>query len=155
MFSLKIALTVSLAHLVYYFYFQVISDMIRKGMTRNTPNKTISRLRTQYHVNIRTFQKNSNHYGFAWFRTIYLNENLFKNEKALLFTFHHEYYHLKHKHKRNILLQRLVFSFIPMLLMVHWIAFSAVYVFCAYGMEQIRLNYEKDANNYANLNKNK
>lgn len=150
MIELKTAIVVSVIHLLYYAYFQLISDLIRIGMVRNNPNPDVSKLRTKYKVNIRTFQKNSNHFGFAWFKTIYLNENLFRRKKALYWTFFHEYYHLQHKHKRNVLAQRFLFSLVPLLLAVfHWTVFAAVYVFFAWGMEYLHKRYEVNANNYA------
>ena len=60
---IKIAIILTIIHLVYYTYFQIISDIMRIGMVHNTPNKVISALRIDFKVNIRTFQKNSNHYG--------------------------------------------------------------------------------------------
>jgi len=150
MTELKLSITLSIILLSYYTYFQVISEIFRIGMIHNKRNETISRLRTEYKVTIRTFQKNTSHHGFAWFRTIYLNENLFRNKKALVWTFHHEYYHLTHKHKRNLLFHRFVFALTPLLLLVHWSVFTVVFVAGAWGMEYMRKKYEKNANIYAN-----
>lgn len=136
-------------HLGYYLYFQLFSDFIRKGITCNRDNDLVSKLRTKYHVTIKTFQKNTDHYGFAGFSVIYLNENLFKRPRMLLFTFYHEYYHLQNKHKRNILLHRVLFSLIPILIYFHWIAALVVYIGAAYLMEVIRKRYEDGANKYA------
>lgn len=148
--QLKLAISLVIIHLCYYFYSQVWSDIIKRGMIHNNDNKIISALRTKYKVTIRTFQKNTNHFGFAWFKTIFLNENLFKKPKALLWTFYHEFYHLQHKHKRNLLLHRLLFSFLPLLIMIHWAAFIVIYIGAALLMEKIRKVYEKNANEYAN-----
>lgn len=151
MLELKTTLTLVVIHLIYYSILQIFSDIIRMGSVKNTPNKLISKLRTDYHINIRTFKKNTAHYGFAWFKTIYLNESLFKNEKALLFTFYHELYHVQHKHKRNTLLLRLTFSFTPILLsFVHWSLFLLIYISFAWLMFRVNENYEKKANDYAN-----
>lgn len=147
---LKLSISLCIIHLVYYSYSQIWSDIMRIGMIHNNDNKIISQLRTKYKVTIRTFQKNTNHYGFAWFKTIYLNENLFRKPKALLWTFYHELYHLQHKHKRNLLLHRLIFSFLPFLICCHWVAFLVPYMGAALLMEKVRLNYEKNANDYAN-----
>lgn len=147
------------AHLVYYLWFQVISDFQRIGMVNNRPHIEFERLRSKFNVNIRTFQKNTTHYGFAWFKTIYLNENLLHIKTKsksdpyyyLKWVFHHENYHLQKHHKRNVLLHRLLFSMVPMLLSVHWILFAVVYVSGAYEMYYLKEKvYERNANNYAN-----
>lgn len=148
--QLNLAISLVIIHLLYYSYSQIWSDIMRIGMIHNNDNNIISTLRTKYHVTIRTFQKNTNHYGFAWFKTIYLNENLFKRPKALLWTFYHEFYHLQHKHKRNLLLHRLLFSTLPLLITIHWAAFLVIYMGAALWMEKIRQKYEKNANKYAN-----
>ncbi|MEN6621973.1 MAG: hypothetical protein ABFD50_10535 [Smithella sp.] len=150
MTELNIVIIISIIHLVYYLYFQVISDIQRAGMVRNTPNRAISLLRTMHQVNIRTFQRNGNHFGFAWFNAIYLNENLFKNEKALRWTFLHEYYHLQKNHKRNIILHRLILSVIPLLWVVWWPLCVALYVGFAWLMHKLHERYEDNANRYAN-----
>lgn len=150
MSKLELVISISMIHLVYYLYSQVWSDFQRIGMIHNNDNKLISTLRTKYKVTIRTFQKNTNHFGFAWFSTIYLNENLFKREKALLWTFYHEFYHLQHEHKRNILLQRFAFSTLPLLILLHWAAFLVLYIGAALLMSEIEKRYEINANNYAN-----
>ena len=147
---IKIAITLTIIHLVYYTYFQIISDIMRIGMVHNTPNKVISALRTDFKVNIRTFQKNSNHYGFAIFNTIYINEKLFKKERAVRWTFHHEFWHLTHNHKAWTLIIRFLFSFVPLLLAWHWIPFLIIYVLSAYGMDIIKNEFETKANAYAN-----
>lgn len=147
---IKTAIILTIIHIVYYAYFQIISDIMRIGMVHNTPNKVISALRTDFKVNIRTFQKNNNHHGFAWFKTIYINEKLFRQERAVRWTFHHEFWHLTHHHKAWILFMRLIFSFVPLLLIWHWLPFLIVYVTSAWTMEYIRKKFEKNANSYAN-----
>lgn len=150
MSKLEFVIWFSVIHILYYLYSQVWSDIQRIGMIHNNDNKLISLLRTKYKVTIRTFQKNTNHYGFAWFKTIYLNENLFRKEKALLWTFYHELYHLRHKHKRNVLLHRFLFSILPFLILIHWAAWLVVYVSAAILMARIKDKYEDQANEYAN-----
>lgn len=150
MLELRTAIILVLIHLIYYAILQVFSDILRIGSVKNTPNKLISKLRTDHKVNIRTFKKNNNHFGFAWFKTIYLNESLFKKEKLLLFTFFHELYHVQNKHKRNTLLYRFVFSLTPVLLaLTHWIVFFVIYTSFAYFLHKVNEDYEKEANNYA------
>lgn len=150
MSKLEFVIWLSVIHILYYFYSQVWSDIQRIGMIHNNDNKLVSLLRTKYKVTIRTFQKNTNHFGFAWFSTIYLNENLFRKEKALLWTFYHELYHLQHNHKRNILLQRLGFSFLSFLILVHWAVWLICYVSAALLIQHISDKYEKEANKFAN-----
>lgn len=150
MLELRTAIILVLIHLIYYSILQVFADIVRMGSVKNTPNKLISKLRTDFHINIRTFKKNTNHYGFAWFKTIYLNESLFRNEKALMFTFYHELFHVQNKHKRNTLLLRLVFSLTPITLaFAHWAVFTAIYIAMSWSMYKINEIYEKQANNYA------
>ena len=144
------ALILVLIHLIYYFILQVLSDIMRTMSIKNTPNKIISQLRTEYHIIIKTFQKNGTHYGFAWFKTIYLNENLFRSEKKLKYVFFHELYHVQHKHKRNTLLLRALFSFLPLLWMIGWMVFIPIYVSFAYFLYKTNERYEKEANEYAN-----
>lgn len=149
MSELKFVILLSAIHLAYYFYSLVWSDIMEIGMVHNNDNRLISVLRTKYKVTIRTFQKNTSHFGFSWFRTIYLNENLFRREKALLWTFYHELHHIQHKHKRNVLLQRLVFSLLPFLILIHWAVWLVVYVSAALLIDYLGKKYENGANEYA------
>ena len=150
MITLNTAIILVLIHLIYYSTLQIFSDLLRIGSVKNTPNATITKLRSKFGVNIRTFQKNNQHYGFAWFKTIYLNENLFNRPKALLFTFYHEYSHVQNKHKRDTLILRLVFSFIPITLaFIPWYLFIVNYVFVAWYMYYTNDKFEKQANDYA------
>lgn len=150
MITAKTAIILIVIHLVYYFILQVFSDLMRMGSVKNTTNKLITKLRGEYKVNIRTFQKNTAHYGFAWFKTIYLNESLFRNEKALMFTFFHELYHVRRKHKAKTLFNRFVFSLSPAILIFsHWAVFLLVYCVHAYALYKINEQFEKGANEYA------
>lgn len=150
MITLHTAIILVLIHLIYYSILQVFSDLLRIGSVKNTPNATITKLRSKFGVNIRTFQKNNQHYGFAWFKTIYLNESLFNRPKALLFTFHHEYFHVQNKHKRNTLVFRFLFSLTPIIFVyAHWGVFLAVYVWFAFFLYKVNEMYEKQANDYA------
>lgn len=150
MLELKTAIILVFIHLIYYSILQIFADLMRIGSVKNTPNKLISKLRTDYHINIRTFKKNTNHFGFAWFKTIYLNETLFRNEKALMFTFYHELFHVQNKHKRNTLLLRLLFSLTPLtLVFAHWSVFAAIYITMSWSMYKINEIYERQANEYA------
>ena len=149
MITLHTAIILVLIHLIYYSILQVFADVLRIGSVKNTTNATITKLRSKFGVNIRTFQKNNQHYGFAWFKTIYLNENLFNRPKALLFTFHHEHFHVQNKHKRNTLFLRLIFSFLPILLLIHWLVFTATYILGAWMLYKYNERCEIGANNYA------
>lgn len=152
----KTAIILCIIHLVYYTYFQIVSDFMRIGMVTNTPHIEIRRLITQYKVNIRTFQKNGKPFGFAWVKTIYLNENLTKKiykkggYEKLNWVFHHEHYHVMKNHKIKTLLLRFVFSFVPLLLIWHWVPFLITYLSFAYLMDYTHRLYEKKANDYAN-----
>lgn len=150
MITLPTALMLISIHLIYYFILQVVADLMRIGSVTNTSNKIITKLRSQYKVNLLTFQKNTAHYGFAWFKSIYLNESLFRNERALMFTFFHELYHVQKKHKQNTLLLRLVFSHLPILLIFHWMIFLPAYIFGAWYLFKVNEHYETNANDYAN-----
>ena len=149
MVTLKTALILILIHLIYYFVLQMFSDLMRIGSVTNTPNKIITKLRSQFKVKLLTFQKNTAHYGFAWFNAVYLNESLFRNEKALRFTFFHELFHVQQKHKRNTLLFRLVFSALPILLLLHWSVFTLTYILGAWMLYKYNEQCEAGANNYA------
>ena len=149
MITLKTALILIIIHLVYYLILQVFSDILRIGSVTNTPNKIITKLRSQFKVKLLTFRKNTAHYGFAWFKTVYLNENLFRSEKALRFTFFHELFHVQHKHKRNTLLLRLAFSALPILLIVHWSVFTVIYILGAWLLYKYNEHCEAGADEYA------
>ena len=149
MTTIKTALMLISIHLIYYLILQVFSDILRIGAVTNTPNKIITKLRSQFKVKLLTFQKNTAHYGFAWFKTVYLNESLFRNEKALRFTFFHELFHVQQKHKRNTLILRLVFSALPILLIVHWSVFTVTYILGAWMLYKYNEQCETGANEYA------
>jgi len=149
MVSFKVAATISLIHILYYVYFLIISEVVKMGRIHNSPNKIIDKLRTEYGITIKTFQKNGKHYGFAGFRTIYLNENLFKKKKALLFTFFHEKFHVEHRHKAKILGARFLFSLVPLLLTVHWTIALFIYIAGAFLLDYQKDSYEEEANLYA------
>lgn len=141
---------ICIAFLAYYSVFQIFSDFVRSGQCCNTPNKTIAYLRTRYKVNVRTFQKNNSLTGFAWFKSVWLNENLFKNKSRLLFAFHHEHFHLKHNHKFWVLFMRFVLSLLPLLLsLVYWWVFVIVFLASAMLIQYISDKFEDKANGYA------
>lgn len=145
------AIWICIAMIVYYSVFQIYSDFVRSGMIHNTPNRLIEELRSKHSVNIRTFQKNIRLNGFAWFKTIWINENLFKDEKQLLSTFHHEHYHLMHHHKALVLLMRLGLSLVPLLFIIlHWAFVIIALLSAALLVNRIHKGiFEDRANNYA------
>jgi hypothetical protein len=149
MITLNTALILIAIHLIYYAIFWLFSDILRYGMVKNTPNKIITKLRSQYKVKLLTFQKNNNHDGFAWFKTIYLNESLFRRPKDLYSTFYHELFHVQQKHKRNTLLFRLLFAALPILLIIHWGVFTVIYISFAWFLYKYNEHCEKGANEYA------
>lgn len=150
MIDFNTAVWISIGLIVYYTIFQVFSDFIRAGMTHNTPNQLISELRTTYKASIKTFQKNNSLLGFAWHKTIYINENLFKRKKQLLFVFHHEHFHLKHHHKAWTLLMRFTLSLFPLLLsIIHWSLFIIIFLGSALLIEHISKIFEREANGHA------
>jgi len=95
---IKIALILTLIHIIYYIYVGIIYQFIKIGTIYNTPNKEIFRLRSKYNVKIKTFRKDSKHWGFYWLNSIYLNEKLLDIKKkakhpykTLNYFFEHEY----------------------------------------------------------------
>lgn len=149
MIELSIAIWISVGWFVYYLAFQVFSDFIRAGSAYNTPNKQIAKLRTEYKVNIRTFQKNNNLLGFAWFKSIWINENLFR-KPMLMFVFFHEYYHLKHHHKQWVLFIRLVIVLEWLLLSImHWSIVACIIFGSVLIAHYIKEKFEDKANDYA------
>lgn len=150
MIQLSTAIWICVGFIVYYSVFQIFSDFVRSGMAHNTPNLTIAELRTKYHVTIKTFQKNNNLMGFAWIKTIWINENLFKYKKQLMFTFFHEYFHLKHNHKAWILTMRFTLSLLTLLLtIIYWWLFIPIFLGIALLIEHISNIFEDKANDYA------
>lgn len=153
---IEIAIILCIIHVLYYIYVGIIYQFIKIGTIYNTPNEEVFKLRSKYNVNIKTFRKDSNHWGFSWGNTIYLNERLLKARKgakypfrALHFTFHHEYFHLKH-HTVKAIVFRLLFSLTPVLLLIHWALFAIVYITFAYVMFVIvNKVFEREANEYA------
>jgi hypothetical protein len=150
---IKIALILCIIHVLYYIYVGIIYQFIKIGTIYNTPNEEVFRLRSKYNVNIKTFRKDSNHWGFSWGKTIYLNERMLNvkrnNYKALNTIFHHEYFHLKF-HNDAVIAMRVLFSLTPMLLLIHWALFAIVYITFAYVMYVIvNKVFEIQANNYA------
>lgn len=136
--------------MVYYTIYQVYSDFVRSGMIYNTPNRTISELRTKYQVTIKTFQKNNALHGFSWLKSIYINENAFKDKEWLLFCFHHEYYHLNHAHKLKVLLMRFAISLYPlMLVFIPWYFFLVILLASARLIKVITDGFEDKADEYA------
>jgi len=154
---IKIALILCIIHLLYYIYVGIIYQFVKIGTIYNTPNKEVFRLRSKYNVNIKTFRKDVNHWGFSWGKTIYLNEKLFKTRKgskqplkALDWVFYHEYFHLKN-HVYQIIILRVLLSVTPLLLTVHWALFVFNYIFIAYvSYRLVNVEFEIQANEYAN-----
>lgn len=144
------AVKICMGMMVYFLVFQVFSDFVRAGSVYNTPNRSIAKLRTQYNVTIKTFQKNNALGGFAWFKSIYLNENLFKDRKRLLFAFHHEYWHLTHDHKAKVLLMRFAISLYPLLLVfTPWYFFIVILLASARLIKVVTDGFEDKADEYA------
>lgn len=143
-------LLLSIGFVLYYTWLHLFSDFVRSGMVTNTPNIHVSILRTQYRVTIKTFNKNDNLLGFAWFKSIFLNESLFRDKRRLMLTFHHEYYHFKHKHKLWIIVMRYIFASSPLLLyFIWWPMFLIIFLGLSLGIHYITENFETKANKYA------
>ena len=135
---------------VYYSFLQLYADIRQNRMVTYTKNKTIESLRTKYRVPIKTFRSESKDYGTAWFRTIWINEVVFKKKDAIIYTFHHEYYHLKHKHKFWVLFMRLLISITPLTIyFVNWLIFIGILLSVALITQHISNVFEKKANAYA------
>jgi hypothetical protein len=134
---------------IYYSIFQIVDDVMRISKRTNNSNRIIESLRTEYKVTIRTFHARQPQ-GFVSFRAIWINEVLFKTEKPLLFTFHHEYYHLKYKHKSWLLFMRFIISLTPLTIyFVNWVIFIGILLTAAYLTEKISSIFEKKANAHA------
>ena len=156
---IKIAIILTVIHLVLYFYFFIGSDIIRRIKFRAMPPCIdILRLMKEYKVDVRMYHLNKKPYGFALFKVIYLNTQIqkvrMKGKKdpnyALKWSFHHEFYHVSHKHKGLTLLMRFFFALVPLLLIWHWLTFAIIYVLSAYMMEYVRKRFETKANAHAN-----
>ena len=142
-----------LAHIGYYTYMLLISHMMDiHGRITNTRNLDIFKFRTSHSVNICTYQNDASRNGFAWFKTIYLNEKLLRTHlrKKLFWVFYHELYHLQKKHKLKQVLMRIVFSLTPAIMLIAplW-AFFAVYFGLALLFSYIEKRFEILANKYA------
>lgn len=153
----KFALSLTLVMLVYYGLSQIYSDIRRiKTKVENLNHKAVLELQSRYKVNIRLFHtENKRHYGFAMSKAIYLSTQLLKSKstkyKALNWVFHHEHYHLVHKHKQKTLLLRLLFSLTPLVLIYDKYIFLGVFVVFAFAMYYItEMYFEKKADSHAN-----
>ena len=140
-------------HRLYSLIFQITDDIMRISNRTNVSNRIIEKLRTEYKVTIRTFHARRP-FAFSSFRAIWLNEALFKAEKPLLFAFHHEYYHLKHRHKSWALFMRFIISLTPLTkYFVNWGIFIAIILTVAFLMDKLTNRekgiFEKKANDYA------
>lgn len=145
-----IAILLSISLLLYNAKLYIYSIYAAKRMLCNTKNSTISKLRTAYQVNIRTFYQKSELYGFAWFKTIWINERLFVKKDAIYFAFFHEYYHMIHHHKAWILFMRFIFSLTPLLLtFISWYWWLFIFLGSATLVKRITDQFEKKANEYA------
>lgn len=150
MIEIKTAILISVALAVYYIFYHSYGLMKKVSMATDTPNKKIEKFRTDYQVNIRTFQDNSVLNGFVWFKTIWLNENLFRQEKCFYFNFRHEYYHLIHKHKQKTLLVRLGLALMPLLLVViPYYLFIPLFLSVGWLVQNMNNRFEQEANTYA------
>ena len=150
MVQLKISLAISIALFMYYVVLQLYSYFSKTGMATNTKNKRVAKLMTEYKVNIRTFQRNNGLDGSAWFKTIWINESLFRYERLFMFTFYHEYYHLTHRHRQWTLFIRFLYSLTPLLLSIfHWLIFLLLFISLAGLIDRIMIIFENNANAYA------
>lgn len=144
----QILLTIGL--IVYYAVFQLYDDFIRSSTRTNSKSRILENLRSEYKVNIRTFLAKKP-YGFASFKAIWINDAMFhRKEKSLLFVFHHEYYHLKHKHKQWLLLLRFMIALTPLTVyFVNWGVFVLIILLTSFCQNCIREKFEKRANEHA------
>lgn len=156
----KIAIILTLAHIVYYIYRLYLYKLFQMGKITNTPNKVVFDLRSKYNVKINTYKSSHVHLGYSLFGTVYLNERLLnsrnKSYKALKHVFYHEYYHLKH-HAVKVLIMRIVLSFIPLLLLlplpgnqVKLITLVTYLLFAAFIGYMTNKVFENQAEKYAN-----
>lgn len=156
--DLNAVLLIVFLHVLYYTYFQIIDEFIRKGSRTKCNHIEFVRLRSRYNVKIKTFQKNSKLYGFSGFRSVYLNENLLRTKTpgksdayyALKWTFFHEKYHLDNNHKLILLAMRYVLSCVPFtLLFLDWYYFLPIHLAAAYLIDLLRRRFEDMANRSA------
>lgn len=141
---------ISIGFLVYYLIYQGLYNFIKAGIATNSPSKVVAELRNKYKVNIKTFNKNSNHVAFAWLKSIWINEKLLKNRKALMFAFHHEHYHVMNKHVQKNLLIRLGIALFPLLLSVmHWAVFCPIALCALFGAKYTLDRFEVKADEHA------
>lgn len=150
MVDINTAIYISLTLMAYYLILQGVDNFMRSGAATNTPNETISKLRTEWGVTIKTFNRNNNLLGFAWFKSIWINESLYRSKSSLLFTFHHEYYHYKHKHKQWLLTLRFTLALFPLLLsVIQWYYVAIIILGLATVIRKISLKFEEKADKYA------
>jgi hypothetical protein len=66
---------VCVALITYYIIRELYDDIALIGSKRNSKNRTIEHLRTEYRVRINTFKTDKALYGSAWHKIIWLNGN--------------------------------------------------------------------------------
>jgi ABC-type spermidine/putrescine transport system permease subunit I len=148
--DISIQIWLCIGFLAYFATLQLWSDFMDTRMQTVTKNKTIEELRTKYKVTIKTFYCDKRRYGFVMFRSLWINQVVFKAQETLLFTFHHEYYHLKHHHKSWKLFMRFLISLTPLTnYFVNWGIFIVILLASAYLIKKITDIFEKKTNEYA------
>lgn len=141
----------SIGFLTYYTTLQLYDDISKYSSRTDIKSRTIENFRSKYKVTVRTFRSSKPLYGFAWSKSIWVNDTLVKLKKPLEFTLHHEYYHLKHKHKRWMQFLRLVLSLTPLsMYCVKWYIFLIILVVSASIVDRVLGIFEDRANEYAN-----
>lgn len=150
----EIAIILSLVHLAYYAIMQIYSDLTRINSKIDLNHPKILELQTKYNVDIRMFHTtNQKHYGFAMHNSIWLSNYLLNSKSkkypALYYVFHHEYYHLKSRHKIKTLGTRFLFALTPFLLLINGWLFGLIYVGSALGLYYMDQYFEKKADEYA------
>ena len=154
----EIALYISLVHILYYGYGLFLSSIIKAGRMTTNKDINIERLRA-YGVPIRTFDYSGKLWGFATLNTIHLNERLLTTRArgktdpyyALKWTFFHELYHVKNKHKLQSVLMRLWLSLSPLTLIIFpWWVTLIIYLGIVVIISRVLNRFEKEANDYAN-----
>lgn len=90
-----------------------------------------------------------------WLKVIWLNEVEFKVSNPLLFSFHHEHYHLVHNHKAWKLFMKFIISISPLtVFFVNWWIFIFILLSIALITDNIGIIFEEKANAYAHKKTN-
>jgi len=152
MVDFNISMWLSVGLFIYYIILFVFDSLLKKSKMIYTDNKVLDILRTKYKINIRTFVDNQSIKGFAWFKTVWINERVLysRDPYYIYFVFFHELFHVLNHHKAYKLLMRFIIVLEILLLSVlYWYYFIVIFLASLILIHHFEKFFEDEANRYA------